>query len=231
MLQRETQSTELAPRKTRAMRRRIVWGLLTFTLIPFVGGVYVVGAWLFGVDVLHLDARAAGTAPLLLHIFGSFVFCGLGAFQIASGLGYGGRPWHRKLGWIAWTGGALSATSGLWITLGLPISPETQGGVLYVTRAVVSLAMLFLMFQAIWSGQSRDYLAHGRAMLRTYALAQAASTQAWISLVWGIVLPIPLEGTVRDVMMLSAWLLNAAIAEWVIAKWMRPSHGLRPLQS
>ena len=55
-------------------------------------------------------------------------------------------------------------------------------------------------------------------MIRAYAIGQGAGTQALILLPITLISGAPL-GLRRDVLMIAAWIINLAVAEWII--WPR----------
>ena len=59
-------------------------------------------------------------------------------------------------------------------------------------------------------------------MLRAYAIGQGASTQTFLGIGWMIFTGVELLGTLRDLQMIFAWLVNLLVAEYVIRKYLQP---------
>lgn len=57
----------------------------------------------------------------------------------------------------------------------------------------------------------------GLLMMRAYALGQGAGTQVILFLPWTLLLGRP-EALTRDLLMSLAWVINLALAEWLIGK-------------
>ena len=137
-----------------------------------------------------------------------------GAFQFPARLRRGHRVWHRRAGRVLVGAGLGVAGSGLWMTLFYPAAPG--GDLLWTVRLVVgsaTAASLVLGFVAI---RRRDVAAHRAWMIRAYALAVAAGTQAFTQGVGEGVFGISDLSTGLSVS--SGWLVNAAVAEWIIRR-------------
>ena len=133
------------------------------------------------------------------------------------------RPgYHRAAGRTLVVAGALVAGSALWMTLKYP--QEGTGDVLYRFRLAFSTAMvasIVLGFAAI----RRREIARQRAwMIRAYAIALAAGTQAFTVGVGGALFG---DGVLaHDLSIASAWLINLAVAGWAVRR--RPAPRRRP---
>src|SRR5690606_36461342 len=79
--------------------------------------------------------------PILLHLPAVILFSILGALQFSPGLRRKARRWHRLSGRALLPLGAISALTGLWMTLVYPW-PEGDGVIVYVSRLIVGMAML-----------------------------------------------------------------------------------------
>ena len=89
---------------------------------------------------------------------------------------------------------------------------------MYVIRLVVGGAMLLALARALVSLRQRDYSAHGAWMTRAYALGLGAGTQVFTHLPWIALASGPPRELPRSLMMGAGWLINAAVAEWVIRR-------------
>jgi predicted membrane protein DUF2306 len=122
--------------------------------------------------------------------------------------------WHRRSGRILVVAGLLVAGSGLWMTLFYPGAPG--GDLLWGIRLVVGSAMAASIVAGFTAIRRRDITAHRAWMIRAYALALGAGTQ---TITQGI--GEALVGTTNlstAISVGSGWILNAAVAEWIIRR-------------
>ena len=111
--------------------------------------------------------------------------------------------------------GLAVALSGLWMTLLYP-RKEGTGELLYLFRLIASSGMGISVVLGLAAIRRRDIARHRAWMTRAYALALGAGTQAFTvgfgEAVFG-------AGVVRtDLMMGAGWVINLAVAEWVIRR-------------
>lgn len=156
--------------------------------------------------------------PITLHILGSSIFCLAGAVQFLPSLRRHRPAVHRSLGRVVAAAGCISALSGLWMTVSYPFPEALQGPVLYATRVTLSLAMVAFIALAVVAIRSRNVNAHRAAMLRSYAIGQGASTQTALFLIAMIFLTAEPLGFARDLLMVSAWVINLVVAELLIRR-------------
>ena len=166
--------------------------------------------------LMPADDRFTGfPAALVVHIVGAAVFALVGAFQFVPRIRRHHRTWHRRAGRLVAGAGLAVAGSALWLTLVYEAQPGT-GELLYVLRLVFASAMaasLLLGFSAI---RRRDIAAHRAWMIRAYAIGLAAGTQAFTD---GIARAIFGTGELRsDLATGAGWVINLAVAEWVIRR-------------
>ena len=76
--------------------------------------------------------------------------------------------------------------------------------------------MIGLISWAVLLIRGGDVLKHGSGMLRAYAIGQGASTQTIFGIVFMISTGEDAVGLARDILMVSAWVLNLLIAEAII---------------
>ena len=208
--------------------RRADWlvptALIALTLIPMGGGALRLTD-LAGGEVTPENARFfAAPVPVVLHIFGAVLYCLGGAFQFSAGLRRRKPVIHRYLGRILLPAGLLMALTGLWMTLFYPY-PEGDGHLLAGFRLVagtVTALALVLGFLAI---RRRDIVRHRAWMIRAYALAQGAGTQAVVAIAW-LALVGPATGLTRTLLLGAGWVINAAVAEWLIGEPARRRRAL-----
>jgi uncharacterized membrane protein len=190
--------------------------LLGLAFIPVAGGTGRLIEVLGGPEVLPTDARfAASPAPLVVHIVAAVGYALFGAFQFSARLRRRHPGWHRRTGRVLVVLGLAVAFSGLWMTLAYP-QKESTGDILWVTRLLVSSGMGVSLILGLVAIRSRDIHRHRAWMMRAYALALGAGTQAFTvgfgEAAFG-------AGVVRtDLMMVSAWAINLAVAEWLIRR-------------
>ena len=209
--------------RTRAARNRerragwwVVPGLLALALIPVLGGAGRLVEVLGGPQVLPSDARfAASPVPLVVHIVASVTYAVLGASQFSARLRRRRPGWHRRAGRILVVIGLAVALSGLWMTLAYP-RKEGTGEILWVTRLLVASGMGASVLLGLAAIRRRDVPRHRAWMTRAYALALGAGTQAFTV---GLGEAAFGAGVVRtDLMMAAAWVVNLAVAEWLIRR-------------
>lgn len=194
--------------------------IVVYSAIPALGGLLRVVELAGGPAVIPENPRAlAAPFPIIIHVVSSFVFCIVGALQLLPGIRRHHLGAHRALGRVIALAGCVSAASGLWMTHAFTFPAELQGSLLYWVRIVLSLSMLGLIAWAVMAVRSGKIRQHGAAMLRAYAIAQGASTQAVLGIGWIILFAEEPEGAARDVLMVLAWGLNLLAAE-LLALWL-----------
>jgi len=193
-------------------------GLIALAFIPVVAGVVRLVALASGAEITPENLRFfASPVPVVLHIIAVTVYCVLGAFQFSPGLRRNHLRWHRFSGRLLVPTGLVAASSGIWMATAYAIVPADTA-LLHVFRLLAGSGMalsLVLGYAAIRGG---DVETHQGWMRRAYALGQGAGTQA-ITQLPIILLFGPLKGTTLALAMGGAWLINLAVAEWLI--WRR----------
>jgi uncharacterized membrane protein YozB (DUF420 family) len=197
--------------------RLIPAGLLVLAAVPVLAGSLRLIEFGGGAPVLPDSERiSAGAVPVTVHIVSVTVFSMLGAFQFAPGFRRRRRGWHRAAGRVVAPSGVIAALSGLWLTLFLPPA-AVDGAVLAAIRVVVATVMtgsLVLGFVAI---RRRDFARHRAWMIRGYALGMGAGTQFFTQAAWLVAVG-PFTVSSRTGTMAAAWLINIAVAEWIIRR-------------
>lgn len=202
------------------IRRRPQWlvpaGLIFLSLIPVLAGAARLTELTGGAAITPQNARFfASPVPVVAHIISVTVFSLLGAFQFLPSL-RGRSGWHRTAGRVLAPAGLLAALSGLWMTVFYPLPPG-DGPALFVLRLVFGSAMAVSIVLGVAAVMRRDFVRHGAWMTRGYAIGVAAGTQALTGLPWMLLFGQPDEPT-RAVLLGSAWVLNLAVAEYVIRR-------------
>jgi uncharacterized membrane protein YozB (DUF420 family) len=190
--------------------------LVALSAIPLTAGTLRLVQLAGGPDVMPADDRFAGfPVALVVHIAGAAILALGGIAQLMPGVRRRHRVWHRRAGRALVGAGMLAALSALWLTLFYEAQPGT-GTVLYVLRLIVASAMgagLVLGLAAIRRG---DVAAHRAWMIRAYALALGAGTQAFTE---GIGEAVFGSGVVAgDLAKGAGWAINLAVAEWAIRR-------------
>ena len=200
------------------------WGLpvalVLLSLIPVTAGVLRIVEIFGGPQFLPDNPRVdASPAPVVIHLVAAAIYALLGAFQFSARWRRRHPGWHRKAGRVLVGAGLVVAVSGLWLTLLYPDAPG--GALLWTVRLVVGSAMgasLVLGFSAI---RRRDIATHRAWMIRAYALGLGAGTQIFTESIGEAALG---TGNVSKAVSLSTgWIINAAVAEWVIRRNAVPS--------
>ncbi len=193
---------------------RIPVALVVLSVVPVVAGslrLLEVGG---GPQLLPTNPRIdAFPAPVVVHIVAAALYALLGAFQFSARLRRRRPGWHRTAGRVLVGAGLVVAVSALWLTLAYPGAPG--GDLLWTVRLLVGSAAagIVLGFTAI---RRRDIAAHRAWMIRAYALAVGAGTQVFTQGVGEAVFGTSELSTALSVS--SGWVLNAAVAEWVIRR-------------
>jgi uncharacterized membrane protein len=185
------------------------------SVVPVVAGSLRLLEVAGGPQLLPDNPRIdAVPAPVVVHIVAAAVYALLGAFQFAARLRRSRPGWHRTSGRVLVAAGLLVAGSGLWMTLFYPGAPG--GDLLWMIRLLVGSAIgvsIVLGFTAI---RRRDIAGHRAWMIRAYALAAGAGTQAFTQGIGEALfgtddLSVALSLT-------SGWVINAIVAEWAIRR-------------
>jgi uncharacterized membrane protein len=190
--------------------------LVALSAIPLTAGTLRLVQLAGGPALIPADHRFAGfPLPLVVHILGATVFAVVGAFQFVPRFRRRHPGWHRRTGRVLTLAGLMVAGSALWMTLFYLPQPGT-GHLLFVLRLGFGSAMagcLVLGFTAI---RRRDIAAHRAWMIRAYAIALAAGTQAFSIGIGGAVLGHGVTQT--DLATGAGWVINLAVAEWAIRR-------------
>jgi uncharacterized membrane protein len=162
--------------------------LLALALIPVVAGVARLGDLASGEASAATARFHASPLPVVIHVLSASWFALAGAFQFS--------PTLRRTRWHKWSGRSV-------VPMGL--------------AAAFSSGMAVALVLGVTTILKGNIPAHKAWMLRAYAIGMGAGTQVFTHLPWFLLVGEP-TGTPRAVMMIGAWVLNLAIAEWLIAK-------------
>jgi hypothetical protein len=202
--------------------------IFVYSFIPVFGGLIRVFELAGGPQIAPENPRALlAPLPIILHILSSILFCVVGALQFLPSLRRQRPAAHRVICRVIAAAGCVSALSGLWMTHFYVFSDALQGASLYWVRIVLGTAMIGLIVWAVIAIRSRNVFQHISAMVRAYAIAQGASTQAVIGIAWIIVVGSEAMGPLRDGLMIFAWMLDLLAAEIFIRSMLRPPKSRR----
>lgn len=202
----------------------IVTGLLALSVIPVAAGVVRLVSLATDKTVTLADARFfAHPLPVQLHIIGASLFCVLGALLFWPGFRRRFPGWHRWVGRFAAPADIVAGLSGLWMNQFYPYGPN-DGLLLYFFRLLFGAGMVLTMVLGIAAILRRDVAKHRAWMMRAYAIALGAGTQAATQLPWIVLIGLP-EELPRALLMGAAWVLNLAVAEWIIRRKSGPNYG------
>jgi uncharacterized membrane protein len=193
----------------------VPFALVALVLVPVVAGTLRV-IELAGGSTVPPDPRfAASPVPVAVHVVGAVGYGLVGAFQFSGGLRRRHPGWHRAAGRVLVVLGLAVALSALWMALFYPRQPGT-GELARVFRLAFGTGMaagIVLAFTAIRRG---DVARHRAWMTRAYALALGAGTQVFTQGIGEAVFGVGVFET--DLMLGAGWLVNLAVAEYVIRR-------------
>ena len=211
---------------TRQRGWRIPVALVALSIVPVLAGTARLVELAGGPAIIPADTRfTASPLPVVVHIVCAAVYAFLGALQFAPRFRNRRPGWHRAAGRVLVVAGLGVATSALWLTLFFPSQPGSAT-LLFLLRLAFAPAMVGSIVLGAAAIRRRDIMAHRAWMMRAYAIAMGAGTQAFTEGVGGALFghsPLALDAS-RG----AAWAINLAVAEWAIR---RPSatHGRRPV--
>jgi uncharacterized membrane protein len=205
-----------APRKT-GSAAWLIAALLLLSAIPLASGAFRLTQLAGGAAITPANARFfASPLPVLLHIVSASVYALLGAFQFANGFRRRWPSWHRWAGRLLVVCGLLVGLSGLWMTLFYPW-PKGDGALLYAFRLLFGSVMVVSIVLGFTTIRRGDVSGHRAWMARAYAIGLGAGTQA-LTLAAGALIAGPPSELSRALLMGAAWVINLAIAEWIIRR-------------
>jgi len=192
-------------------------GLILLSAIPVIAGAARIAELTGGAETTPANARFfASPLPVVSHILSVTLYSILGAFQFAPSFRSRKPGWHRTVGRLLVPCGLVAALSGLWMTQFYPW-PEYDGEWLYGLRLLFGSAMLLSIVLGFAAARRWDFTRHGAWMIRAYAIGLGAGTQVLTHLPWFLFPSIQGE-LARTLMMAAGWVINLAVAEWIIHK-------------
>jgi uncharacterized membrane protein len=207
-----------AQRTTRPPARTgwVPYALLALVLIPAFFGSLRLVELAGGPHLMPANPRLnASPVPVVVHITSAILYAALGAFQFSAGLRRRRPGWHRTAGRVLVVLGLAVALSALWLTLFYPRQPGT-GALAYLFRLAFGSGMAACITLGFTAIRRHDIARHRAWMTRAYALALGAATQVF-TLGIGPAVFGPGQLT-ADLSLGAAWVINLAIAEYVIRR-------------
>jgi uncharacterized membrane protein len=157
----------------------------------------------------------ASPIPVVVHIVSAIVFALVGAFQFVPRLRRRGRSWHRRAGRVVVVAGLGVALSALWLNQFFPRAHATRS-IVYPFRLAFGVALVITLVLGFRAIRRRDITRHRVWMIRTFAIALVGGTQVFTLWFGGAIF-----GTgdlAQALMIVGAWAINLAVAEWVLRR-------------
>lgn len=206
-----------APARGSAAEWLVIAALLVLSFIPVAAGAFRLNQLSGDGEITPANARFfASPLPVVVHIVSASLFSILGAFQFASRFRRRWPGWHRVAGRLLVVCGLLVGFSGLWMTLFYPL-PVGDGDFLSALRLLFGSAMIVSIVLSYIAIRRRNVNQHRAWMMRGYAIGLGAGSQALILMVGELIAGKPNELS-RALLMGAAWVINLAVAEWVIRR-------------
>jgi uncharacterized membrane protein len=217
---RRTPGSSVQPRRRSRPRS---WpapvGLLVLSAVPLLAGTFRLVQLAGGPALIPADQRFdSSPIPVGLHIVAATIFSLLGILQLVPRFRRRHLAWHRRSGRVVAAAGLVVAGSAFWMAL-FYAQKHGTGPLLLGLRLVFAPALAACLVLGVATVRRGDVAGHRAWMIRAYAIALAAGTQAFTG---GFAPLLPGSGVFKgDIAMGSAWFINLAIAEWVIRRGAR----------
>lgn len=191
--------------------------LIALCVVPVVGGAVRLATVEMGAEViLGNDRFLAAPLPVTVHILSVSVFCILGTFQVSGPIRRRNPAWHRRAGRVLVPFGIAAALSGLWLTFVYPPG-DLDGPALFVLRLFFGSAMTVFLGLGLAAIRRHNIAAHRAWMVRAFAVALGAGTQVLTHIPLSLLPDLHNEAG-RAVAMGAGWIINLAVAEWIIRR-------------
>ena len=201
---------------TGASTWRVPIALVALGTVPVLAGSLRLVELSGGAEAMPSDARySASPLPVVLHILAATVFAIVGAFQFSSGLRRRRPGWHRRAGRVLVVAGLVVALSALWLNQFYPRADATRE-VLYPLRLAFAAAMVLTLVLGFAAIRRRDIARHRAWMTRSYATGLVAGTQVFTLGIGGWLFGH--ADLTTALLMGTAWIINLAVAEWIIRR-------------
>lgn len=198
--------------------------LLLLCAVPLGAGAYRMMTLVTSTGTAPESARFFDNpVPVVVHVMSLIVYCVFGTFQFAPGLRLRRTISHRVVGWIVAPCGVLSAFSGIWLTLVYP-PVENDSMPLTVLRLAAGVAMLAFIMLGLNSIVRRNLVQHRNWMMRGFAIASGVGTQAYLVILWVLLMGDDVSASAKVVLFGAGWGVNLATVEWIVRNQQTPAH-------
>ena len=190
--------------------------LIALVVIPVIAGSLRLVQLSGGAATMPSNPRYdASPVPVVVHIVSAIVFALVGAFQFVPRLRRRRRAWHRRAGRVVVVAGLGVALSALWLNQFFPRAHATRD-IVYPLRMAFGVALVVTLVLGFRAARRRNFPQHRVWMIRSFAIALVAGTQVFTLGFGGAIF-----GTgdlAQALMIVAAWGINLAVAEWVIRR-------------
>ena len=208
--------TAKTPAKTGSSEWLVIVALLMLSFIPVASGMFRLNQLTSGVAITPANARFfASPLPVVVHIVSSSLFAILGAFQFSTAFRRRWPRWHRVAGRLLVVAGLLVGLSGIWMALFYYPRPVGDGDFLAALRLLFGSAMIGSIVRSFAAIRRGDVRGHQAWMMRGYAIGLGAGMQTLTLMIGEMIAGKPDELS-RALLMGLAWVINLAVAEWII---------------
>lgn len=201
-------------RRPARSNRRIWFASVGLALLGLLPGLARLLVGLAG-DPEAANGPPASPVPVIVHVVCGTAFVVIGAFQFPTSRRRRTRTWHRRTGRLLIPLGIAAAGSGMWLALFYP-RLRHGGELLTGLRLTFGTAMIASIVIAFVAIKGRDIDRHRKWMMRGYAIGLGAGTQLFTLGFGGAVFG---TGETATALLNGAgWVINLAVAEWVIRR-------------
>jgi uncharacterized membrane protein len=200
--------------------------LIALVVIPVIAGVLRLIQLSGGAAAMPPNPRYdVSPVPVVVHIVSAIVFALVGAFQFVPRLRRRRRAWHRRAGRVVVVAGLGVALSALWLNQFFPRAHATRD-IVYPLRVMFGVALAVTLVLGFRAARRRNFPRHRMWMVRSFAIALVAGTQVLTLGFGGVIFG---QGDLAQALMIiGAWAINLAVAEWAIRRPARRRARLRP---
>ncbi len=197
----------------------LVLALAFCTFIPVLTAA--VSAVQIPLGALPADSLRLASVPVtfFLHSLAGVLFGVIGPLQFVRALGRRFGTLHRLAGRVFVLAGAGLALSGLALLLQVQ---SISTGLLEAARGVFGTALIAALVLGVVSVRAHDMLRHRAWMIRAYAIGMGQGTVALVMFPIYLMTGKPPVGLASDTVVVVMWLLNIALAEWVVRRIALP---------
>ena len=199
--------------------------LIALVVIPVIAGALRLVQLSGGAAAMPSNPQYdASPVPVVVHIVSAIVFALVGAFQFVPRLRRR-RPWHRRAGRVVVVAGLGVALSAVWLNQFFPRAHATRD-IVYPLRVAFGVALVVTLVLGFRAARRRNFPRHRAWMIRSFAIALVAGTQVLTLGFGGVIFG---QGDLAQALMIiGAWAINLAVAEWAIRHAARRRARLRP---